>query len=71
MKLKTAIAKSKRRFVLVQFNVSDSFQLPISKKLARLVFEDYLDLEDEFLDGRFEQNNIIAEYDDDGTLWLG
>lgn len=71
MKLRTAIWKSKAIFLLVQINVSDSFQLRISKRQAREAFEDYLDLEDEFDEGRFEENNIIAEYDDNGTLWLG
>jgi len=70
MKLKTAISESSKRFVLVQFNVSDTAQLSITKKQAREVFADYLDLEDEFEDGRFEQNNVIAEFDTDGTLYL-
>jgi hypothetical protein len=70
MKLRTAIAKSKRRFLLVAFNVSDTHQLEISREQAREVFADYLDLEDEFEDGRFEENNVIAEFDTDGTLYL-
>tara|TARA_E500000318_G_C3562354_1_gene214031 strand:- start:570 stop:788 length:219 start_codon:yes stop_codon:yes gene_type:complete len=72
MTLKTAIAKSKRRFVLVQFNVSDTFQLPVSRKQASLAFEDYLSAKDEFDKGIFEENNIYAHYEEETrTLWLG
>ena len=72
MTLKTAIQKSKRRFILIQFNVSDTFQLPVSRKQASLVFADYLSAKDEYDKGIFEQANIFAQYDEeDGTLWLG
>ena len=72
MKLKTAIQKSKRRFIFVNFNVSDSYQLPVSRKQASLAFEDYLSVRDEFDKGIFEEANIFAQYDEDtGTLWLG
>jgi hypothetical protein len=72
MKLRTAIAKSKRRFVLVAFNVSDTHQLEISREQAREVFADYLDVWDEWDKNHFEDANIFAHYDEDTrTLWLG
>ena len=71
MKLKTALNKSKQVFVLIQLNITDTAQLKISKKQARETLEGYLDLQDEFQDGRFEDNNIIAEYDELGHLWIG
>ena len=68
MKLRTAISKSKNISILIQVNLNDTTELAISKRQAREAFADYLDLEDE--DGRFEDNNIIAEYEADGTLLL-
>jgi len=72
MKLKTALNKSKQVFVLIQLNITDTAQLKISKTQARETLEGYLDLQDEFQDGRFEDQNIIAEYEPKlGTLWIG
>jgi hypothetical protein len=72
MKLKTALNKSKQVLVLIQLNITDTAQLKISKAQALTILEGYLDLKDEFQDGRFEDNNIIAEYEPKlGTLWIG
>jgi hypothetical protein len=72
MKLKTALNKSKQVLVLIQLNITDTAQLKISKAQALTVLEGYLDLKDEFKDGRFEDKNIIAEYEPKlGTLWIG
>ena len=71
MKLKTALNKSKQVLVLIQLNITDTAQLKISKAQALTVLEGYLDLKDEFQDGRFEDKNIIAEYDELGHLWIG
>lgn len=72
MKLKTALNKSKQVFVLIQLNIIDTAQLKISKTQAREALDGYLELQDEFEDGRFEDKNIIAEYEPKlGTLWIG
>ena len=73
MKLKTALNKSKQVFVLIPLNMhTDTTQLKISKVQARDVLDGYLELQDEFDEGRFEDKNIIAEYDSSwGTLWIG
>ena len=72
MKLKTALNKSKQVFVLIQLNITDTIDIKISKTQARETLEGYLDLKDEFEDGRFEDKNIIAEYEPKlGTLWIG
>tara|TARA_R110002126_G_scaffold176836_1_gene325693 strand:- start:63 stop:284 length:222 start_codon:yes stop_codon:yes gene_type:complete len=73
MKLKTALNKSKQVLVLITLNMhTDTAQLKISKAQALTVLEGYLDLKDEFEDGRFEDKNIIAEYEPKlGTLWIG
>tara|TARA_R110000764_G_C10757754_1_gene353183 strand:+ start:249 stop:470 length:222 start_codon:yes stop_codon:yes gene_type:complete len=73
MKLKTALNKSKQVLVLIPLNMhTDTAQLKISKAQALAVLEGYLDLKDEFEDGRFEDKNIIAEYEPKlGTLWIG
>tara|TARA_R110000772_G_C13139541_1_gene423838 strand:+ start:494 stop:715 length:222 start_codon:yes stop_codon:yes gene_type:complete len=73
MKLKTALNKSKQVLVLIPLNMhTDTAQLKISKAQALTVLEGYLDLKDEFEDGRFEDKNIIAEYEPKlGTLWIG
>jgi hypothetical protein len=74
MKLKHAIAASKKRYLIIKHDKTNMIQLPISRLQATRAFVNYLEDEPWGVVGKvalfYDEYRLIGELDGEGNLFL-